>query len=337
MGIFDFFKKGKDDKKKPERKPRLVENSFDKPAERRDVFEPNIENGILKSVLNHNIKNGVFVIPREVNSIVSFAFMNCDNLETLVMHDGLRNILTGAFSGCPNLKKVVGFEKQRELKSVDGFAKCKSLESIKLPEITEVIANSAFKDCVKLKSVNIPQGCWCIADHAFDNCKALEYVEIPHSVSFIGIDAFRGCYDLTVVFADKPEDEVEDVYSQAYRQDDELEIDSGAFAGVKNVCARDVKVIEKVIESGFRGYVSYYDEEKQQIITIDLNMIENLYFDSVEGEDEEEVELDVALIDELYNNKFGGKAKTADDEEFDDELEEDEFDEDEYGDELDYE
>ena len=48
---------------------------------------------------------------------------------------------------------------------------------------------------------------------------------------------------------------------------------------------------------------------------------------------EEEVELDVALIDELYNNKFGGKAKTADDEEFDDELEEDEFDEDEYGDE----
>ena len=334
MGIFDFFRKDKNGKKKIERKPRLVEESFDKPAEKRDVLQPSIENGILKAVLNHNIKNGVFTIPREVNTVVSFAFMNCDNLETLVMHDGLRNILTGAFSGCPNLKRVVGFEQQKELKSIDGFAKCKSLESIKLPEITEVIANSAFKDCVKLKTINIPNGCWCIADHAFDNCRALEYVEIPHSVSMIGIDAFRGCYDLTVVFADKPEDEVEDAYNQAYRQDDELDIDSGAFAGVKNVCARDIKIIEKVIESGFRGYVTYFDEEKQQTITIDLNMIENLYFDSVEGEDEEEVELDVALIDELYNDRFSNGAKKVKE----DEIDEDEIDEDEFeGDEPDYE
>lgn len=339
MGIFDFFKKGKDDKKKHEREPRLVENSFDKPGEKRDVLKPQIENNILKAVLNHNIKDGVFVIPNEVNTIVSFAFMNCDNLETLVMHDGIRNILTGAFSLCPNLKKVVGFEKQKELQSIDGFSRCKSLESIKLPYVTQVIANSAFQDCVKLKHVSIPQGCWCIADHAFDNCRALEYVEIPHSVSFIGIDAFRGCYDLTVVFADKPEDEVVDVHDPAYRQDDELEIDSGAFAGVKNVCARDVKVIEKVIESGFRGYVTYFDEEKQQAITIDLNMIDNMLFDSMEGEDEEEIELDVSLFDELYKGKFGKDAERITEDELDedeldeDEPDEDEFDKPEYGDE----
>lgn len=329
MGLFDFFKDKKKGDKKPERKPRLVENSFDKPEGKRDVLKPQIENNILKAVLNHNIKDGVFVIPNEVNTIVSFAFMNCDNLETLVMHDGVRNISTGAFSGCPNLRKVVGFERQKELHTVDGFSRCKSLESITLPYVTQVIANSAFQDCVKLKKVNIPEGCWCISDHAFDNCRALEYVEIPHSVSFIGIDAFRGCYDLTVVFADKPEDEVVDVNNPAYRQDDELDIDSGAFAGVKNVCARDMKIIEKVIESGFRGYVTYFDKENEQAITIDLNTIDNMYFDSLEGEDEEEVELDVSLFDELYKGKFGKDAERI----TEDEIDEDELDEQEYGDE----
>jgi len=95
-----------------------------------------------------------------------------------------------------------------------------------------------------------------------------------------------------------------------------------------------VKVIEKVIESGFRGYVTYFDEEKQQAITIDLNMIDNMLFDSMEGEDEEEIELDVSLFDELYKGKFGKDAKRITEDELDeDEPDEDEFDEPEYGDE----
>lgn len=309
MGLFDFFKKNN-------KKPNKKDNQLSQGGASRDVMQPNIENTVLKGVLNHNIKDGIFVIPREVRNIVSFAFMNCDNLETLVFHDCIRNIDTGAFSGCPNLRRVVGFEKQRELESINGFSRCKSLESITLPYVTKVIANSAFQDCVKLKNITIPEGCWCISDHAFDNCRALEYVEIPYSVSFIGIDAFRGCYDLTVVFADKPEGEIVDAYDQSSRQEDELEIDSGAFAGVKNVCARDMKVIEKVVESGFRGYVTYFDEEKQQAVTIDLNMLDNLYYDSLEGE-EEEVELDVSLFDELYKGKFGKDAERIEEDELD--------------------
>ena len=34
-------------------------------------------------------------------------------------------------------------------------------------------------------------------------------------------------------------------------------------------------------------------------------MIENLYFDSLEGEEEEDLEVDVAMIDELYKARFG--------------------------------
>ena len=98
MGIFDFFKRNKKDKNNTNKESRLVEKSFDKKQSDRSVLEPRIENGVLKAVLNHHIKDGIFIVPINVHTIVSFAFMNCDNLETLVLHDGIRYIDTGAFS-----------------------------------------------------------------------------------------------------------------------------------------------------------------------------------------------------------------------------------------------
>ena len=304
MGIFDFFKGKKNDRKK-NKQPRMVENSFDKKPV--DLTQPSVENGVLKTVYNHHIKNGVFIVPRDVHTIVSFAFMNCDNLETLILHDCIRFIDTGAFSLCKNLKKIVGLEKQCEMKTVDGFARCESLESVTLPGTIEVIRNSAFKDCKNLRQINIPGNCWCISSFAFENCSSLQGVELSKNVTMIGKDAFKGCYDLSVVFTDQY---VEDEYTvnfpnEAENVDLELEIEDGAFSGVKAVYATDVKTIEKVIASGFRGVVAYLDKETDQIVSMDLNMIENLYFDSLKGEDEEEIKIDVAMIDEIYRAKFG--------------------------------
>lgn len=304
MGIFDFFKGKKKDQNK-KKQSRNVADSFDKKPV--DLTVPAVENGILKTVYNHHIKNGTFFVPRNAHTIVSFAFVNCDNLETLVLHDTVRFIDTGAFSSCKNLNRIVGLEEQCAMKTIDGFARCGKLESVRLPGTIEVIKNGAFKDCSRLKSINIPGNCWCIGDHAFENCKSLQSVELSKNVTMIGKDAFKGCYDLAVLFTNEF---VEDKYTVNFPEaskdvDLDLEIDKGAFSGVKAVYAYDMSVIEKVIASGFRGQVSYYDKEQEQIITIDLNMIENLYFDSVQGEDEEEIEMDVALIDELYKAKFG--------------------------------
>lgn len=297
MGIFDFFKgKGK----KPNKKKQQPQAN----AEPLDLTNPSIENGVLKSVLNHHVKNGVFVMPREARTIVSFAFMNCDNLETLVFHDSIRYIDTGAFSLCPNLKRIVGLEHQRDLRSIDGFARCGKLEVVKLPETVNVIKNSAFKDCVKLKDISIPDACWCIGDYAFENCRALDGLELPATVTMIGKDAFKGCYNLTVVFTDAKQEETEEVVQES-QPDDELEIESGAFSGVKAVYAYDVKVIEKVIASGFRGTVAYYDKEHDRVVSMDLNLIENIYFDSLKSDEILEEEIDVALIDEIYRTKFG--------------------------------
>ena len=298
MGIFDFFKGKNGKSKKNDKGSRNVQDSFDKPV---DLTMPRVENGILSVVYNHHIKGGTFFIPSDAHTIVSFAFMNCDNLETLVFHDGVRFIDTGAFSSCKNLKKIIGLEKQRDLKTIDGFARCSSLESVSLPDTIEVIRNSAFKDCTKLKTLRLPENCWCIGDHAFENCFKLEGVEISPKVTMIGKDAFKSCYELSVVFTDDPnKEELEEK-----KPEEELEIESGAFVGVKAVYATDVKTIEKVIASGFRGVVAYLDKEKDQIISMDLNMIENLYFDSLEGEEEEDLEVDVVMIDELYKARFG--------------------------------
>ena len=72
MGLFDFFRKNK--------KSVNNKSKSDAGENSRDLEQPRIEHGVLKSVLNHNIKNGMFVVPRDVHTIISFAFLNCDNL-----------------------------------------------------------------------------------------------------------------------------------------------------------------------------------------------------------------------------------------------------------------
>lgn len=336
MGIFDFFKKKKDDKpKKRKREIGFVEDSFDKPKQPKkeekhwtdDVFKVEIKDGVIEHVWDNNITDGTFVVPREATKINMFAFKDCKSLETLVLHDCVTYIAPHAFAGCENLKKIVGLDDQCAMKTVGGFSGCKSLERVILPDTTEVIGESAFKNCVNLQGVVIPEGCWAISQHAFENCAALQYLEIPASISIINRWAFDGCHNLTVTFLPNESEEVRminfDIQGKNYTMPSgDVVIEQGAFNDVKTVCAYDIKTLEKVIASGFRGVVTYFDEEREQTITIDLNMIENLYFDSIKGEDEEEIEIDVGQIADIYRERYGEPSQEElDAEKLDDENE----------------
>ena len=67
MGIFDFFKKKKEEPT-PERKPKAVAGSA-KPAPKRehhwtdDVFKMEIKDGVLERAWDTNVENGTFVVP----------------------------------------------------------------------------------------------------------------------------------------------------------------------------------------------------------------------------------------------------------------------------------
>ena len=79
------------------------------------------------------------------------------------------------------------------------FLRCKSLESIILPNSVTSIGESAFGSCSSLTSVTIGNGVTSIGGHAFHRCKSLTSVTIPDSVTSIETAAFGDCTSLTSV------------------------------------------------------------------------------------------------------------------------------------------
>jgi len=64
-----------------------------------------IENGILYGVRNEDLNaDGSFIVPNSVTRIWWYAFYNCSELKSVKIHNGIRFIGAGAFSGCHNLK-----------------------------------------------------------------------------------------------------------------------------------------------------------------------------------------------------------------------------------------
>lgn len=128
------------------------------------------------------------------SAMASYAFSNCDTIQTITLPDGLRRIPYRAFYHC------------------DG------LESIVLPKTVKVIDAEAFRDCVNLRSVGFAEDAAAgvpdattadsklklIGVNAFRNCNALTEMTIPYFVGKIGQQAFYDCDALQyVVFAQR--------------------------------------------------------------------------------------------------------------------------------------
>ncbi|MBQ8724128.1 MAG: leucine-rich repeat domain-containing protein, partial [Oscillospiraceae bacterium] len=99
----------------------------------------------------------------------------CENLEAVILPDGLLAIGAGAFDYCS------------------------SLRSVTIPESVVNIMSTAFSDCTALESVvfagadNETEGdgeALSIGDHAFYVCDSLPEVILPKRVSYIGDYAF---------------------------------------------------------------------------------------------------------------------------------------------------
>lgn len=95
-----------------------------------------------------------------------------NDITSVILPEGIREIPAGAFSGCGRLESVI------------------------IPDSVTEIRDGAFGYCYSLKSVNIPEGVTCIGERAFTECLSLERIFIPDSVKNIGINAFLNCDSL---------------------------------------------------------------------------------------------------------------------------------------------
>lgn len=123
------------------------------------------------------------------------AFVDCGNIEEIVLPATITKIYYSAFMGCASLKNI---NIPDSVTSIGNgcFDYCSSLTYISLPNAVTVIPNAAFSECRSLYWVDA-LGVTKIEDNAFNNCLSLATINLPTEFSMIiGRHAFYNCREL---------------------------------------------------------------------------------------------------------------------------------------------
>ena len=115
------------------------------------------------------------VIPEDVTSIGSRAFLRCGSLESVTIPAGVTSIGSNAFYECANLSAV------------------------NLTEGLKRIDENAFYHCSKLGVVTLPEGMQSVGQYAFSGCAENLRVNMPKTLPAFGYDALR-CQGSTQVY-----------------------------------------------------------------------------------------------------------------------------------------
>lgn len=115
---------------------------------------------------------------------------------------------SGAFKECESLTDVK-ISKNVGYIGPAAFSNCTKLESIELPPITKIEAETFFF-CTSLKSIDIPKTVTEIGKKAFLQNYVLEKVSMGDNVTNIGEMAFKNCYKLESIKLSKGIKKIED-------------------------------------------------------------------------------------------------------------------------------
>ena len=138
-----------------------------------------------------------------------------DEVENVVIENGVAVIADGFFGGCKNLKSV---EIPDSVQTIDGaFYDCTSLKSITLPDSITGLCRGTFSGCSALEEVHLGKSLntlgWGINPGEFSDCVSLEHIDLPDSVSTIQNDTFNGCTALKSI---KVPEHVETIYERVF-------------------------------------------------------------------------------------------------------------------------
>lgn len=151
-------------------------------------------------------------LSKNVKTIGSYVFLNCETLETFALPEGseLTSVGAYAFSGC-NLSSIAFGEKLVTVGEY-AFKGNKNLEKVSFAGLVSYIGDFAFAECgvsevtiaggnngiigisafekTGIVSIVIPEGFVSVKANAFKDCAEVTSISIPASLSEIGKDAF---------------------------------------------------------------------------------------------------------------------------------------------------
>ena len=170
------------------------------------------------------IKDGVAIIPKGMKEIPFRAFINCEDLTTVVIPDSVTCIVNAAFYGCSSLTEIVIPNSVTSI-GAGAFSHCSSLKNIVIPNSVTQIGYNAFGFCTSLTNIVIPNSVTSIGDRAFccapgrklvirnirklvtenepttvKNASSLISITLPESLTELGKDVFLGCEKLETIY-----------------------------------------------------------------------------------------------------------------------------------------
>ena len=141
-----------------------------------------------------------------VTGIGMGAFMSNNNLESIIIPEGVTSIGTSAFPNCTSLKSITIPSSVTSI-GAHAFQSCINLTSVDFGENSQltIIDYATFQDCYNLTSVDFGENRQLISieNGAFSGCLSLTSITIPASVTTVE-DAFSNCYALAEVYNYSP-------------------------------------------------------------------------------------------------------------------------------------
>lgn len=135
------------------------------------------------------------VVAFSVREIGANAFAYLEQLEELVLPDGVQKLGDYAFDCCTRLKRVYFPPSLREIGD-SAFVNCENLLEIVLPEGVERVGRRCFSQCTGLKKITLPDSLLMLGEGAFEYCSALEEVILSKNLTEIPANCFQYCTEL---------------------------------------------------------------------------------------------------------------------------------------------
>lgn len=179
------------------------------------------------------------VLPDGIKKIGEKAFYHCSQLVSVNMPRSLKDLGIEAFSGCYNLKSIT-FPSGLKLIETMAFSDCAALKSVVIPKTLTRVGKNAFRDCFGLEEVIVEEGVEDLCDYAFAGCHQLRTVSLPEGLQLIGNGIFMGCSNLSTVSIP-----------------DKSLLITTAFDGCSNI--KNVKVVKRnnsALKKGYKGFAS---------------------------------------------------------------------------------
>ena len=169
---------------------------------------------------------------KPVTAIGPWAFSECQEIESIVIPEGITTIYDGAFFACMGLKKVLlpatlvslgeaptykENDFYRENRYKRGVFNYCALEQIALPAGLRLLGKSAFFSCRKLKSIDIPNNIQIIDEYTFYFCTSLESVILPDNLIRIASRAFYYTPIASISFPAKVQSVEKNAFASCYK------------------------------------------------------------------------------------------------------------------------